>query len=154
MGDGWTLENLRRLYLERIIGRLGELDEERLRRTLIERKRSLSLNSYLRALKSLSKPIPEEEVRRIRVPTLILWGSDDGLTPLEDGVKLNRLITGSRLVVIEGAGHSPHSEAPDRVVREIAGFIFGVLGRGYPEDYREDPSEGEGGRRPGARSLW
>ena len=152
MGDGWTLESLRRLYLERIIGRLGELDEEKLRRTWIERRGSPSLNAYLRALESLSKPIPEEEIRGIRAPTLILWGSDDGLTPLEDGVRLNRLIAGSRLVVIEGAGHSPHSEAPDRVVSEIANFVFGVLGYGYTEDHREDSSEREGGRsRPESR---
>jgi len=122
MGDGWTLERLKKFYSERIIGRLGRLDEERLMRCLMERSDPSALEAYLRSLDAISRPLPEEDFRRISIPTLIIWGSDDRLTPLEDGLRLSKLIPRSELVIIEGAGHSPHSEAPEKVVEAILEF--------------------------------
>lgn len=122
MGDGWTLERLKKLYSERIIGRLGKLDEKRLRKMLVERSKQPALHAYLKSLNAISKPLSEEDFRRISAPTLIIWGSDDKLTPLTDGIKLSRLIPFSKLVVIEGAGHSPHSEAPEKFVEATLEF--------------------------------
>jgi len=122
MRDRWTLERLRKLYLDCILGRLGKLDEARLREVLRMMGDPSFRKVYFRALDSISEPLSEEEVRGIRVPTLIIWGSDDKLTPPQDGIKLNQLISGSRLVIVEGAGHSPHREAPRKVVQEIIDF--------------------------------
>jgi pimeloyl-ACP methyl ester carboxylesterase len=58
----------------------------------------------------------------ISAPTLIIWGADDQLIPLEAGRKMNSLIKGSRMVVIEKCGHVPQEEMPKRVVDEIVGF--------------------------------
>jgi len=122
MGDGWTLERLKKLYSERIIGRLGKLDEERLKKMLVERSKPPALDAYLKSLNAISKPLSEDDFKKISAPTLIIWGSDDKLTPLEDGIKLSRLIPSSRLVVIDGAGHSPHSEAPEKFVEAVLEF--------------------------------
>lgn len=42
---------------------------------------------------------------RIRADTLLVWGGNDEATPLKDGKILNKAIVGSKLVVIESAGH-------------------------------------------------
>jgi len=123
MADGWNMERLRRIYLDCIIGRLGELDEARLKEILSMMEDPRFRRAYLRSLDAISKPLSSEEIKRIRVPTLIVWGSDDKLTPLEDGIRLNELIEGSRLVVVDGAGHSPHAEDPRRVVEEVGKFV-------------------------------
>jgi pimeloyl-ACP methyl ester carboxylesterase len=49
----------------------------------------------------------------IKVPTSLIWGDKDQVTPLPQGRQLNRLISGSRLNVLDNVGHIPHIEAPD-----------------------------------------
>jgi pimeloyl-ACP methyl ester carboxylesterase len=68
----------------------------------------------------------EPELPRINVPTLILWGAQDALIPLEAGRKINSLIKGSRLVIFDSCGHLPQEEMPARTVDEIAKFIAGA----------------------------
>lgn len=49
----------------------------------------------------------------IKVPTSLIWGDRDQVTPLAQGQRLNRLISGSRLSVLVDVGHIPHIESPD-----------------------------------------
>jgi len=65
----------------------------------------------------------EQDLNKISAPTLILWGAQDELIPVAAGHKMNSLIKGSRLVVIEKCGHVPQEEMPAQVVTEITGFI-------------------------------
>jgi pimeloyl-ACP methyl ester carboxylesterase len=65
----------------------------------------------------------EDKFSTIRVPTLIIWGDQDELIPIEAGKKMNSLIQGSRLVVFQNCGHVPQEEMPDRVLSEITAFI-------------------------------
>lgn len=58
----------------------------------------------------------------IEVPTLILWGREDGWIPLERGKELQRMIPGSILRVIDDAGHLVIEEKPDELVKEIRAF--------------------------------
>jgi pimeloyl-ACP methyl ester carboxylesterase len=64
----------------------------------------------------------EPEIEKIGQPTLIIWGAEDELIPLEAGRRLNALIAGSRLVVFDRCGHLPQSEMPDRFVSEVRNF--------------------------------
>jgi non-heme chloroperoxidase len=58
-----------------------------------------------------------------RVPTLIVWGDQDELLSMDDQVRLNSAIPGSRLVVYEGAGHAVHWELPERVAHDVSSFV-------------------------------
>jgi pimeloyl-ACP methyl ester carboxylesterase len=58
-----------------------------------------------------------------QMPLLILWGRDDPIIPVEHGRYASALVPGSRLVEIEGAGHFPMLDDPDRVAAELAEFI-------------------------------
>lgn len=55
---------------------------------------------------------------RLRVPTTLIWGDRDTVTPLAQGQALRPLIEGSRLVVLPGVGHMPQWEAREEV-REL-----------------------------------
>ncbi|ACG77685.1 hydrolase, alpha/beta fold family [Phenylobacterium zucineum HLK1] len=59
------------------------------------------------------------ELRRLQVPALIIWGDQDAFVGRGDQDVL-KTIPGSRLVVFEGAGHSPHWEDPEQVAGLIA----------------------------------
>jgi len=57
------------------------------------------------------------------VPTLLLWGEADQFAPLAGARRFEREIPGSRLVVVEGAGHFVYDERPDRCAREVVEFL-------------------------------
>jgi 3-oxoadipate enol-lactonase len=49
----------------------------------------------------------------LRVPTLIVCGEEDTLTPPSDSEAMHQAIGGSRLVLLRGAGHLSSLETPD-----------------------------------------
>lgn len=64
----------------------------------------------------------------INAPTLILWGDKDGIGSRDQQASIAAAITGARLVVYRGIGHSPHWEAPHKVAADIALFLDFALG--------------------------
>jgi pimeloyl-ACP methyl ester carboxylesterase len=60
---------------------------------------------------------------RINVPTLVVWGREDKIIPLENGVRLHQAIRNSQLVIIDRCGHDPHEERPGEVVEAIRKFL-------------------------------
>ena len=64
-----------------------------------------------------------QDLGRVNARTLIIWGAEDAVIPLEAGRTMNSLIKGSKLVIIEKCGHVPQEEMPERVVDEIVSFI-------------------------------
>jgi pimeloyl-ACP methyl ester carboxylesterase len=65
----------------------------------------------------------------IRVPTLLLHGSEDVRSPLRVAHELHRAIPGSDLVVLPGVGHESNVEAPDAFTREVLQFLRRASGR-------------------------
>jgi len=56
----------------------------------------------------------ENDISRITVPTLLIWGNEDNTTPLWQGKVINSLITNSELKIIDGANHGvPYRRAGD-----------------------------------------
>ena len=76
--------------------------------------------NYYRALRKRRLP---SEPRRIRTPTLILWGEKD--VALETGVAEAALdvCDDGRLEMLEDATHWVHLEDVDRVNAELIGFL-------------------------------
>jgi 3-oxoadipate enol-lactonase len=62
-------------------------------------------------------------LQNILQPTLIVVGSEDQLTPPADSETMRREIRGSRLEVIEGAGHVSNLERPREFNAALAKFL-------------------------------
>jgi pimeloyl-ACP methyl ester carboxylesterase len=58
-----------------------------------------------------------------QLPTLFVWGTDDPVIPVEHGRNAHRVVASSRYVEIEGSGHWPMLDAPDRLVSELTTFM-------------------------------
>jgi pimeloyl-ACP methyl ester carboxylesterase len=57
------------------------------------------------------------------MPTLIVWGDDDPIIPVEHGREAQELMPGSRLVEIPGSGHWPMLDDPSGLADVIADFV-------------------------------
>ena len=73
-------------------------------------------------LKTISEDL-SENAKKVEVPALLIWGSDDTETPLSDGERLARLIPDVKLEVLQGAGHFVHREKPEGVAQLIKDFV-------------------------------
>jgi pimeloyl-ACP methyl ester carboxylesterase len=60
---------------------------------------------------------------KLKMPSLIIWGSHDRVVPLETGRRLNQALPNSRLVIIPESGHIPQEETPEKVLPEILQFL-------------------------------
>jgi abhydrolase domain-containing protein 14 len=65
----------------------------------------------------------KEKLAAITIPCLIVWGSDDQISPLANGELLARKIGGARLVVIDQAPHPCYLEQPEIFNRELLAFL-------------------------------
>jgi pimeloyl-ACP methyl ester carboxylesterase len=62
-------------------------------------------------------------LREIRVPTLVICGEEDTITPVADSEALAKGIAGSRLEVIPGAGHLSNLESPEAYNGVLKAFL-------------------------------
>ncbi|HEX2279504.1 MAG TPA: alpha/beta hydrolase [Candidatus Tectomicrobia bacterium] len=62
---------------------------------------------------------------KIRLPTLVVWGAQDQIVPIECGHLYRQAIPGATLRVIERCGHWPHFEQPQTLAEIIREFIGG-----------------------------
>lgn len=71
----------------------------------------------------LGRPDSTPTLATITVPTLIIVGEDDAITPPADAETMQRAIPGSRLERIAGAGHLSSLERPSAFNEVVAGFL-------------------------------
>lgn len=77
------------------------------------------VNNRIKAIKiiSLAKSAIRnnlgEELNQIKLPTLLVWGNNDSITPPFVAKEFNKLIPNSELYFIDKCGHAPMMEVPD-----------------------------------------
>jgi len=59
----------------------------------------------------------------LATPTLIVWGRDDRIVPLECGERYVKALARARLQVIDGAGHCVEMEKPGEMATLVSGFL-------------------------------
>ena len=68
-------------------------------------------------------PRPEVDLASIGVPTLVVWGADDGLLAAHLGEQAARAMPNARFVAIPGCGHLPMEENPAALLAAIRPFL-------------------------------
>ena len=71
-----------------------------------------------------------ERLGEISVPTLVICGTEDQLTPLKYSHFLEQSLSDARMVSVEDAGHMVMLEQPVEVARAVKGFMDEVFGDG------------------------
>ena len=59
----------------------------------------------------------------VATPTLVVWGRDDRIVPLECGERYAKSLPHARLAIVEGAGHFVDMEQPDELAQLVTRFV-------------------------------
>jgi pimeloyl-ACP methyl ester carboxylesterase len=68
-------------------------------------------------------PLDPTPLKRLDVPTLIIWGAQDRWVPIADAFRLQNDIKGARLAIFEKPGHNPMEEDPKGTAAAVAAFL-------------------------------
>jgi pimeloyl-ACP methyl ester carboxylesterase len=74
----------------------------------------------------LGRPDSHADLARVRVPTLVMCGRQDPVTPLADHEAMAACVPGARLAVIEDCGHLSTIEQPEAVTAELHRWLHGT----------------------------
>jgi pimeloyl-ACP methyl ester carboxylesterase len=116
----WTRPRGRKVAFGRIFRNPNRLRPE----LLAEQVRpGLQAPAFPEALTAIWGYDTRERLPEIEIPTLITWGLNDQIVPLEGALGYHRLIPKSRLELFERTGHLPQLERPARWNPLVEGFI-------------------------------
>ncbi len=89
-------------------------------------------------LDRLSQPRKSNlQFERLTMPTLILWGAEDQWIPLSQGKRLQQVIPGANLVILDGVGHVPMEESPTETVSEYLSFLGVEVRKTYLQPFNQ-----------------
>ena len=71
----------------------------------------------------LHNPSLPHYLSKVQARTLIIWGANDAIIPLECGETFRGSIPGSQLAIIDNCGHSPQMEKPEEFNAAVAAFL-------------------------------
>ena len=130
MIDTVRAEGIEPLVDAQVTGMLGKTTREKHPELADYVKRMLArapAEGVIGALEAMiARPDSTETLATIDVPTLVVVGDEDVLTPPKDARAMHEAIRGSRLEVVPGAGHLSNLERPaafNHVVSEFVGVL-------------------------------
>lgn len=127
--------SLRRSFVENALERIyhdpGLVTRERVDAYRQRLRVEGAVRAYRGLTATLPDPGPEVDLEQVRVPTLVVWGAEDSLIPVEEAREITSRMPRARFVELSNVGHAPHEEAPAEVARRILEFldrIFSTVG--------------------------
>jgi pimeloyl-ACP methyl ester carboxylesterase len=69
------------------------------------------------------KTLVADQLDQIEAPTLVLWGQEDQLAPMDSGEVAANVIPHAELHIIPDAGHNPMVEQPDHFTQAVLDFL-------------------------------
>ena len=111
-------------FLPKLVGETTHRERPAVVAALRERILATSPQAIANALHGLAaRADSRETLPTIAVPTLVLVGTEDVLTPPPEAVTMAAAIPRARLDVIPGAGHLANLESPDAVNAVLRAFL-------------------------------
>jgi len=120
-------DRIRRMNLEDIWIRDRELlTEDIYQKLVLYQKIEGSTEALLTILRKDFFNTLEDEIRELGkrdIPTLIIWGREDASLPLHCAEEMHRLITGSRLEILDNAGHLANFDRANEFNELVIDFL-------------------------------
>ncbi|MFN4088939.1 MAG: alpha/beta fold hydrolase [Alphaproteobacteria bacterium] len=104
-------------------GMAASATPEPVRQRLAAVAASARLPGFAAAARMLGRSDNRGLLPGLALPVLVIAGSEDRIAPLAEAERLAALVPGSRLVVVEDAGHAPYAEQPTRYNHAVSAFL-------------------------------
>ena len=65
-------------------------------------------------------------LREVQTPTLLVWGEDDRVVPIDSARQYQEALPNARLEIVRGAGHFLDLERPDELARLVLQHVTGA----------------------------
>lgn len=101
----------------------SRMPEDSVSHAYTELRKRGSARALVRLSRSAKADHMGSRLPNIGVPTLLLWGKQDVVTPPHVAEEFHELIPDTRLEWIESCGHAPMLERPDELAEGIARFL-------------------------------
>ena len=115
-------ERLVRRSLEEIYSDPAMVTPERLKRFAELQRFPGNRQATLQRARS-QEPLDPTPIKRLDVPTLVIWGAQDRWVPISDAFRFQNDIKGARLAIFEKSGHDPMEEDPQGTAAAVAEFL-------------------------------
>src|SRR5262245_20060552 len=99
---------------------------ESIRRIVTTRRTAVRV---LQAARAAKRHNVEERLSQIRVPTLLVWGKDDRITPTDVAERFHAHIRGSQVVYLPNCGHAPMLERPEAFNAAVGDWLVEMRAR-------------------------
>ncbi|MBI5495987.1 MAG: alpha/beta hydrolase [Deltaproteobacteria bacterium] len=106
-----------------------------------------SLYALLNVVRGMDYGPDQVRYRELGLPSVIIWGEDDRVTPLAAGKQLAALVDGARFEVLPACGHVPLWERPQAVIR-IVEELLGKIDRSRAARERRTTTPAAGSATP------
>ena len=102
--------------------------DDRITPELIERyydlaSRTGNRKAFLDRMKSSIKNDNYLKIKTLTMATLIIWGKEDGLIPLDVAEKFHEDLPNDTMIVLKDLGHTPMEEDPMKTVKAVKDFL-------------------------------
>lgn len=104
---------------------VGELQERwgRLAADQARGERFLGVMTHMSEGETRARYNTARRLPRLRCPTLVVWGSEDEVNPVEMAYRTAGLVPGAELVVLDGAHHGLPLERPEEFHLAVSAFL-------------------------------
>ena len=114
-----------KISLNRMFVNKNVIDKNRIESYARFIRKKGSRHSYIETAKRMYPEIKKlvvPELSKIKAETLIIWGENDPLIPIEHAHKLHSEFPNSQLQIIKNCGHAPQEEYPEETAAVIREF--------------------------------
>ena len=110
-------------YLENVFYEHSFIDEKMVEEYSRPLKEESFYTCLVRLLRHREGDLPEEQLQQINVPTLLLWGEEDKVVPLNVGMKLEKDIPDAKLITYQHTRHLLTEERHQQVYSDIVKYF-------------------------------
>jgi pimeloyl-ACP methyl ester carboxylesterase len=123
LAEADRLDDVHALLWPRLVGQAAQRDRT-LERVVLDMMRATGRDAYIRQQRAImARPDSRSQLPGIEIPTLVLVGDDDAITPPELAREMAEMIEWSSLVVVPGAGHLSTLEQPEAVTEAMKAWL-------------------------------
>lgn len=115
-------KNVLEQFLKQVYGDKSKVSQELIDRYFDLFSREGNPEAFL-ALCNTKLKDNTNKLKKLQMPTLIMWGDKDEWLPLEFAYRFDIEIPNSELIIYEGIGHLPMEELPEETAKDVMSFV-------------------------------